>query len=79
MSDKNKIKRVSEILKRKFNNLTVNETIDLALDIVDSLRDEASYAFSTKEFGSFKVSGGKVDIDNLQSFIMSLERKIKDV
>lgn len=35
-----KLKIVAEILKKKFTNLTVSETIDLAGQIVDSLENK---------------------------------------
>lgn len=40
LSDGQKIKRICTVLKRHFTNLTVGETIDLAVEVVEALREE---------------------------------------
>lgn len=43
MTQSEKVKRVAELLKLRFPNLTIIETIDLAFQIVEALDKEELY------------------------------------
>ena len=75
MEDREKLKKVLIALKKKFTNLSAIECLELGYEILDATKDEASLSFQDQTFGSFKVSGGRVDIDNLQKMINSNKDK----
>lgn len=72
---KEKIKRISDILKREFPNLTVSKTIDMAFDIIHACRDEAEFTYVDREIGSLRLTGGQVDVDNLNRLIIKIGTK----
>jgi hypothetical protein len=77
-NDFRKLQAVVKVLKVRFNNLNVEEVNDIAIKVIEAVRDQASLRYIDSDYGSFEVFGSQQDIENLHRTLSSMTKRIDE-